>query len=122
MKNLFVNNLTKSNTEIKATRAERIAKATEKSQRTLVDKLDAEVDALKAHMEDLEDLSPDTELSLQPVKDGEFNSDKWCAEMQRTQIALLNKELELQIAKATYAKYFTEEEEEEEEEAKSKKD
>ena len=110
MKNLFVKNLTKSNNEIKATRAERIAKATEKSQRSLVDKLDAEVDKLKARMEDLEDLSPDTELSLQPVKDGEFNSDNWVAEMQRTQIALANKELELEIAKRTYAKYFTEEE------------
>ena len=109
MKNLFVNNLTKSNNEIKATRAERIAKAAEKSQRSLVDKLDAEVDKLKARMEDLEDLSPDTELSLQPVKDGEFNSDNWVAEMQRTQIALANKELELEIAKRTYEKYFTEE-------------
>ena len=109
MKNLFVKNLTKSNNEIKATRAERIAKAAEKSQRSLVDKLDAEVDKLKARMEDLEDLSPDTELSLQPVKDGEFNSDNWVAEMQRTQIALANKELELEIAKRTYEKYFTEE-------------
>lgn len=60
-------------------------------------------------MEDLEDLSPDTELSLQPVKDGEFNSENWVAEMQRTQIALANKELELEIATGTYAKYFTEE-------------
>lgn len=110
MKNLFVKNLTKSNNEIKATRAERIAKATEKSQRSLVDKLDAEVDKLKARMEDLEDLSPDTELSLQPVKDGEFNSENWTKEMQKVQIDLANKEFELEIAKRTYAKYFTEEE------------
>ena len=112
MKNLFVNNLTKSNTEIKATRAERIAKATEKSQRALVDKLDAEVDKLRARMEDLEDLSPDTELSLQPVRDGEFNSENWTKEMQKVQIELANKGFELTIAKKTYAKYFTEEEEE----------
>jgi hypothetical protein len=108
-KNLFITNLTKSNIDIKDARAERIAKSAEREQDTLVKKLDKECDDLSNIISDLEDLSPDNELSLHPVKDGSFDAKAWVNDMQVNKVKLANKSIELEIAKKTYATYFTEE-------------
>lgn len=106
-KNYFITNLTKSNESIKASRAERIATLVKMEQEALVNNLTKDVMNLENKLDNLEDLSPDSELSLSPVGDKDFDANKWVNAIQDTEIELANKRLELDIAKKTYDKYFT---------------
>ena len=103
--NFFVSNLTKSNAKIKESRAQRIGIEAEMEQRSLLDNLKRDQMRLTVQLEDLEDLSPDSTLSLNPTK-GEFDGAGWVAQMQEIKIELANKDLEVELAQATYDKYF----------------
>lgn len=103
--NLFISNLTKSNTEIKETRAKRIATQAEMAQDELVRSLKTRVLDLEAKLDDLEDLSPNSTMSLNPTR-GEFKAKEWVCEMHDVKVQLANAKLELEIAQKTYDKYF----------------
>ena len=107
--NKFASNLARNNKAIKETRANRIASQAKMAQDALVMKLQKEKMELEAKLEDLEDLNPDTALSLNPIK-GEFDADKWVNEIQDVKVALLNKKVEVTAAENTLKEYFTDEE------------
>jgi len=110
MTNLFEKNLAKSHEKIRESRIERYAREARLEQEALFAKLTKECDRLKNKLEDLEDLSPDSTLSLQPIKDGNFNGKAWVEAMQEVNVDLENKKFELDIAKKNLKKYFSEEE------------
>ena len=105
MNNLFTANLSKSNTEIKESRAKRIGQQAEMAQDTLVRSLKSEVLSIEAKLDDLEDLSPNTTMSLNPTK-GEFKAEMWVTSIQELSVDLAEKKFELDIAQKTYNKYF----------------
>ena len=106
--NKFQANITKSNKSIKETRAKRIADQAKMAQETLVRELIMEKMGLEAKLEDLEDLSPDSAMSLNPIK-GEFKAELWVKDLQNTKVLLLNKSIELNIADKTTKEYFSDE-------------
>lgn len=108
--NNFEKNLTASNKEIKATRAKRVSQQAELAQDDIVRNLKREELELETKLENLEDLSPSSALSLNPIE-GDFNAKEWCRKVQEIKIELLNKQIEYKVAKETYDKYFKEEKE-----------
>jgi len=107
MKNLFTQTLAASNKAIKDKRAERVGKQASMAQTSLVQNLEKELMDLESKQEELEDLSPDNAYSLHATK-GDFNAEGWVADLQKIQINILNKTLELEVAKKTQDKYFSE--------------
>lgn len=107
--NKFAQNLTKNNKQIKESRAKRVAEQAKMAQEDVVRTLRTETMDLEAKLEDLEDLSPDSTMSLNPVK-GEFDAKEWVNKIQSIKIELANKTIEYKIAKETFDSYFTEEE------------
>lgn len=105
MNNLFTSNLSKSNSEIKESRAKRIGQQAEMAQDDLVRVLKSDVLDIEAKLDDLEDLSPNTTMSLNPTK-GEFKAKEWVAAIQLLSVELEEKKFELTVAEKTYAKYF----------------
>jgi len=105
-KSRFIKNLTKSHKEIKETRAKRIARQVEMAQDALIRAIESRVMDAEAKLEELEDLSPTSTTSLQ-ISKGDFDAKTWVEEMQATQIAVAEAEIELGIAKATKEKYFS---------------
>lgn len=107
MKNKFTTNLTLSNKGIKEKRASLLGDDAHDAQQDLVRELSSEVRDLERTIMNLEDLSPDSTTSLLPAKGG-FDAKKWVVEMQESKVALKMKKVELNVAKATLAEYFTE--------------
>jgi len=105
--NKFQKNLTASNSEIKAARAKAIAESAAAEQRSIILELEGELRKLNNQKMDLEDLSPDSELSLRPAR-GDFDAVTWVRKMQNIKVAILNKEIELQVATETENEYFLE--------------
>jgi len=103
----FAENLKKSNKAIKEDRANRIAELVSIKQRNLVSNLEEKVINLKSKLADLEDLNPDTTMSLNPVK-GNFNADAWVNDIQKVKLDLAIAEEEYAIARETQEEYFTE--------------
>lgn len=106
--NFFTKNLTKSNKEIKQSRATRIAEQAKMAQEDLVRTMTKQMFDLDAQLDDLEDLSPDSMLSLN-VTSGDFNAEEWTKKIQEVNIQKLNLGMEITIAKQTFNKYFSDE-------------
>ena len=108
--NLFEQTIGASNKAIRGQRAQLIGEDVKSFQTKLIQALEDEKRTLMRKQMDLEDLSPDSVMSLQPVgKD--FNAQKWVEDMQYIQIQLIELDVRLKVAKATADKYFTDIEE-----------
>ena len=104
-KNEFFKKLTQGNKGIVAARAAIITEDVESEQRSLIDTLKKEKRDLTRALNKLEDMGPDSELSLRVVKDN-FSAASWVANYQSLQVSLKDKEEELSIAEETYNNWF----------------
>lgn len=111
--NKFALNLAASHESIKEKRAKNIAASALAAQEELIREIEGEIREYENQLMDLEDLNTDSTTSLSPAK-GDFDSAKWVKEMQEVKIELLNKTVELTVAKETFAEYFSEVKEAEE--------
>lgn len=105
----FLKNLTASNKSIKDSRAKLIAEDAEQACRDLVLDIEKQIRDLKRTLMNLEDLSPDSALSLKPVS-GDFDAIAWAKKINETKIELKLKQIDLDIAKETLTEYFGDEE------------
>lgn len=104
----FKANLVKDAKGIKEQRASIIENSARKAQENLVRTLTDELDLLNEKLLNLEDMSPDNTYSLRPTgKD--FDPRRWVNELQNTKIAILNKEIEITVAKTTMTEWFVDE-------------
>jgi len=103
----FQSNLVKSNKEIKTSRAERISRNASNAYSDIIRTLEKRFDSLEDRKEDLLDLSPDSELSLNPIK-GDFDAATWCSELQKIEIDILNVTVELKVARQVSSELFGE--------------
>lgn len=101
----FFNNLNASHADIKAKRAEIICQDAKAAQQKLIDELSQKDRDLQRKLMSLEDLGPDSTISLNPIS-GSFNASDWVKEVQEVKIELRLNSVELEIAKATYTEYF----------------
>jgi len=105
--NKFIQNLTSSSAAIKDQRATLISADAQASQEELLRKLKQEQrDLLRKRMA-LSDIYPDSELSLLVTKNT-FDADRWSRDYQTIGVQLLNKEVEIKVAQATYDEWFGE--------------
>lgn len=101
----FLEDLKKSNKQIKSARAEIIADEAKSSMLKQVMETEEKVRALKRKKMNLEDLSPDSSMSLNPVK-GDFDAASWSKNLIQVRLAIVLAEQEQKIAKETYDEYF----------------
>ena len=106
----FQNNLTISYREIRGKRAALITEDVKIAQEDLIRSLTDEKRTLERELLDLEDLSPDSEMSLHPGKK-EFNAVHWVNRMQDLKITLALNKQKLAIALETSEEFFSEAEE-----------
>lgn len=104
----FTKNLTLNNKSIKESRAQLIGEDAEAAQAELLRTLRQQHRDLQRKKDSLSDLYPDTELSLQPAKGG-FDAKKWVVDLQNTNVAIANKQIEIDIAQETYEEWFSDE-------------
>lgn len=97
---------------VKGLRADIIASQMERSHRKVVMRIEDEVDDLKDKKNSLQDIYPDSELSLRVVNK-DFDSDKWAEDYQKTKLELEMKLVELKLANETTEEFFSEVEDDE---------
>lgn len=107
---LFYNNLTANNNGIIAKRAELIFKQGESAARKQLEALKDEYAELELKEMNLEDLSPETTVSLLPAE-GKFEGSKWFAQLSEIAIKKDIIERKISIVEKIYSKYFETEEE-----------
>ena len=105
MANKFTRNITLSNKDIRGKRADIMSDNAKAAQQDLINALEAGKRQLTTKLMDLEDLSPDSELSLRPTKSG-FDAEKWVSSLQEVKIALIENEVRLNCALGTFKEYF----------------
>ena len=103
--NKFTANLTLPESGIKGKRASILASSAETAHNDLISRLTKEYNTLELTLENLNDLSPDSTTSLK-VGGDDFDAEVWVQKMQDTKIALLNKKIELRVAKETHQEWF----------------
>lgn len=97
----------RSGDAIMGDRGARVIKSAKVSQRAIVDKLDKEVMQLEDKRELMLDQSPDNRYSLTPGQS--FDSDKWANDYHNLSVELVNKKVELEVARNNYKELFGEE-------------
>lgn len=103
---LFYNNLTANNNGIIAKRAELIFKQGESAARKQLEALKDELSEFELREMNLEDLSPETTVSLLPAE-GKFEGTEWFKQLSEIAIKkdILTRKIE--IIQKLYDKYFT---------------
>ena len=91
---------------IQAQRAKDVAEDCKIATEEIVRANEKKVRDIKRQITQLSDLSPETTFSLQVVKPG-FNAEKWAAELHDLEVELLAAEVDLRVAKKTYANWFS---------------
>jgi len=99
--------LTGASTAIKGARAKFISEDMMFAQKKVVETLEENRRALERKLNSLNDLYPDSELSLRVVKK-DFDPEEWARDTQNIKVQLINNEVELAVAKETHAEWFTE--------------
>lgn len=92
-------------------RAGTISKAAEIAQQNIVNKLEEHKCSLEMKIANLTDFAPETTDSLRPG-DKNWDAAKWAKELQETKQELYDINIQLKIAKETFAEYFKEEKKE----------
>lgn len=91
-----------------ARRAGTITKAAEIAQQNIVNKLEEYKCSLEMRIANLTDFAPETTDSLRPG-DKNWDAARWAKELQETKQELYDINIQLNIAKETFAEYFKEE-------------
>ena len=107
----FVSNLKTAHKDIRAKKAELIAEDAEAASNKFVSDLKEKQRTIKRSLMDLEDLSPDSTLSLRVTKDN-FNATDWIKAIHEKKMELALITEEVTRAEETHAEYFGETEEE----------
>ena len=103
----FAQSLAATGSKVLQRRADIINADATAAQDELITALKAELRKISMQIANLEDLSVRSNDSLTPGEG--FNSDAWVKEMQAVRLAKYDLEIELKIAEATKAEYFTDE-------------
>lgn len=104
--NKFTQNLKASHKDIIAKRAAILAEDAKDAQNDLITNLKKEVRLLETKLMNLEDLSPDTTITLR-ITPKDFDATQWVNELHNTKVQLSLKKIELDIATATYEEFFS---------------
>lgn len=107
--NKFVKQLTANESGIKTRRATIIGNQAKTAQDKLVLNLRSQKEELESRQSNLEDLGPDSTISLKPVGDN-FDASAWVQEVQNTKVELLNIKIQLEVAEKTLSEWFVDEE------------
>lgn len=105
--------------EIKGVRAELLNDNMKRAQVRLVMDLEEQYDDMKAQLNSLSDIYPNSEMTLRIV-DKNFDPKKWVADTQKLKTELLVKKVELDTAKETLKEWFEDESEESKTKAEDK--
>ena len=105
--NKFAQQLSRTNTDLKAARAQSTASLVEIEQSNLVNNLYRDLVSKRNELEDLFDLGPDSTTSLRsPRKD--FDAGAWTKRVQDLKVELLDLEVRHKLANETFAEWFSE--------------
>ena len=99
----FVDQLTQSNENIRAERAQNAGQRTKIEQEALVRDLEKERLEIKSKIDDLGDLAPKSSTSL-TIQD--HDPKQWVKEMQELKVQLLNNKVALEAARETMTEWF----------------
>lgn len=108
--NKFTTMLAASHKSIKESRARLISEDTADAQEDLVRRLKKDGRDIEREIMKLEDLAPDSTLSLNPTKDS-YDADEWVKQMQDAKIKQLNIKIQLKLAIETSTSWFNDDEE-----------
>jgi len=103
--NKFIKNLTLANKDIIEKRALALSEDAKAEQGVLIVEFETELRVLKRKLMDLEDLSPESKVTLKATKDA-FDAKLWVRDLHATKIEIRLVEEELETAKETYEEYF----------------
>lgn len=101
----FLENLKKSNKEIRESRAKNLASTVDIAQQSLMNDLKTKQLQLQQAIENHVDLSPTNADDLGPQ---ELNAIEWVLKLQKLKEELLEVEVQLKIAQSTYDEWFGE--------------
>jgi len=99
--------LSKAAKEIREGRANIVAENTKFAQEDIVRGIESEKRDLDARLMELTDVNRDSELSLRVTKK-DFNAKQWCHDVQELKLAIIEKRIELEVAKETLEEWFGE--------------
>jgi hypothetical protein len=100
----FLRNLTKTNREIRGTRAEQVAgKLARQYKRRIEDKED-EIEQINVKLDEMLDLAPDTAFGLTVAKN--FDEEKYVTERENLRVKRRNLQVKLDLLKEDYAALF----------------
>ena len=105
--NKFAKMLGSSSKEIRGARATLLSEDARFAQEELVRTLESEKRDLDRKLVAATDLYPDSELTLMVTRK-DFEAKAWVSHIQKLKVALTAKNIELNLAKETYAEWFTE--------------
>lgn len=105
--NKFVTGLVQDASGIKKQRAVATGKETADAQIDLIRLLEKEKRELENELMNLTDLSPENEFDLRPTSKN-FNATAWCAKLQEIKVALLEIQIQLNVALGTQKEWFGE--------------
>jgi len=97
---------------IKGVRADILSSNLEREQKRLVMDLEDSVSNMKASLDSLNDLYPDSELSLRIISK-DFDPKKWVQDTQKLKVNIEMEQVKLDIAKKTFEEWFVDLSEEE---------
>lgn len=101
----FLENLKKSNKEIRESRAKNLASTVDIAQQSLINDLKTKQLQLQQAIENHVDLSPTNADDLGPQ---ELNATEWVLKLQELKEELTEVEVQLKIAQSTYDEWFSE--------------
>ena len=102
--NAFMQKLTRNHKDLLSERGQLIATGAEREQKTLISNLEGKRDAVKDQLIQLSDISPRETTSLTFINN--FNASEWVKKTHELELQLLDIEVELGVAIATYDKWF----------------
>lgn len=101
----FERMLTRDGDKVMAARANSVSSLAEMAQTALVNRLEKRKIELEMKKQELLDMSPDNRYSLRVGEN--FQADQWVSDYQNIGINIINNEVELKVAKQTFAELFT---------------
>ena len=104
--NKFASQLSRTNANLRAGRAQSTADLVQIEQQNLVNNLWRDLVTKRNELSDLFDLGPDSTTSLRSPSKG-FNAADWTSRVQNLKVELLDLEVRHKLANETYQEWFT---------------
>jgi len=103
--NKFASQLSRTNADLRAGRAQSTADLVQIEQQNLVNNLYRDLVTKKNELSDLFDLGPDSTTSLRSPSKG-FNAADWTSRVQNLKVEILDLEVRHKLANETYLEWF----------------